>query len=181
MKVFEYGSGGSSIYFAGKVDEVISIEHDESWYKDVASQIRTKSISNWKGYWIPAQELDYPIIQDVSDPDQYASLDDRFNNRYIFKEYASAIERYPAGYFDIVMIDGRARPSCIKHALNKVKERGYLILDNSDREYYLIKTQQIILEHGFKLVLKSYGPVPHHHLFATTSIYIKHRQHSGGS
>src|SRR2546430_9982143 len=31
MRVFEYGSGGSSLFFSRRVREVVSVEHDGAW------------------------------------------------------------------------------------------------------------------------------------------------------
>jgi predicted O-methyltransferase YrrM len=56
-----------------------------------------------------------------------------------FALYVKQIDEFPDEYFDIILIDGRARPSCIKRSVSKVKPGGLLILDNSEREYYLAK------------------------------------------
>ena len=37
MNVFEYGSGNSTLWWAGKTKSVISIEDDENWYNKVSS------------------------------------------------------------------------------------------------------------------------------------------------
>lgn len=42
MRVFEYGCGGSTEWFAERVDEVISVEHDNDW----ANRVDSKSSSN---------------------------------------------------------------------------------------------------------------------------------------
>ena len=39
MTVFEYGSGSSTHYFADKVKQVYSVEHDKDWYKKVADSL----------------------------------------------------------------------------------------------------------------------------------------------
>jgi hypothetical protein len=56
---------------------------------------------------------------------------------FILEDYVKSIEDYPDGYFDLVVVDGRARPSCILHSMQKVKVNGILLLDNADRSYYL--------------------------------------------
>lgn len=35
MKVFEFGSGGSTLWWADRVSEIISIEHDRNWYRNI--------------------------------------------------------------------------------------------------------------------------------------------------
>jgi hypothetical protein len=32
MNLFEYGTGNSTLYFASRVQQVISVEHDQRWY-----------------------------------------------------------------------------------------------------------------------------------------------------
>jgi predicted O-methyltransferase YrrM len=39
ISVFEYGSGASTVWWASRVKNVISVEHDETWYRDVLQQI----------------------------------------------------------------------------------------------------------------------------------------------
>lgn len=39
ITVFEFGSGNSTIWWADKVHSVISVEHDEQWYKTVITSI----------------------------------------------------------------------------------------------------------------------------------------------
>jgi hypothetical protein len=74
-------------------------------------------------------------LADPADPDSYATADETYR-AMSFQGYASAIDDYPDGYFDVVQIDGRARPSCFKHSLRKVKPNGYLVWDNTEREHY---------------------------------------------
>lgn len=39
MSVFEYGCGGSTLWWASMVNEVISIEHEKSWYQRILPTI----------------------------------------------------------------------------------------------------------------------------------------------
>ena len=39
LSVFEYGCGGSTLWWAARVREVVSVEHDEKWYKNIASKV----------------------------------------------------------------------------------------------------------------------------------------------
>lgn len=39
MSVFEYGCGGSTLWWASRVKEVISIEHDKDWYQKILPTI----------------------------------------------------------------------------------------------------------------------------------------------
>lgn len=46
MSVFEYGCGGSTIWWASRVKEVISIEHDKDWYQKVKLRVPGNVIIN---------------------------------------------------------------------------------------------------------------------------------------
>ena len=37
QKVFEYGSGSSTLFYAQRVAKVVSVEHDENWYNKIRS------------------------------------------------------------------------------------------------------------------------------------------------
>ncbi|MEJ5961236.1 FkbM family methyltransferase [Pedobacter immunditicola] len=39
QKVFEYGSGSSTLFYAKRVSKVVSVEHDENWFNKI---VRTK-------------------------------------------------------------------------------------------------------------------------------------------
>ena len=114
------------------------------------------------------------IKEDFSNPDYYASSCKEFNGKS-FLEYAISIEDYPDNYFDMVLIDGRARPSCIKHSINKVKENGFLILDDSDRKHYIsyFKSSSSDFEKLFNKINSFYGPAPYCEEFCETTIWQK--------
>jgi len=134
MHVYEYGSGGSTLFFAERVQEVISTEHNKDWYRQVLEEINRAGITNCHiRLFQPGPAAS--VKQDLSDPDAYISSDDNYPGMS-FREYASSIDSYPDRYFDVIFIDGRSRPSCFKHAERKLKQGGYLILDNAETRYY---------------------------------------------
>jgi hypothetical protein len=136
MKVFEYGAGGSTLFFAKRAKEVISIEHDEVWFQNVSSSLEARGLCKTVNFHLVVPENnDGQLNLDPSEPESYASGGSEFFG-YTFRNYAKTIDHYEDSYFDVVLIDGRARPACFKHAVSKVKKNGFLILDNSERGYY---------------------------------------------
>lgn len=99
LSVFEWGCGGSSVYFANRVKKIITIEHNREWLNKVTNQVNH---NNWEGYCYPPEKL----------KDEYSSTDAKFTG-YSFKNYVKAIDIYRDNIFDIIMIDGRARTQCI--------------------------------------------------------------------
>lgn len=134
MSVFEYSSGGSTIFISKRVKEVFSIEHDKDWYQIISNEIRNQHIDNCKLLLIEP-ETDLFNREDYSDPNNYISSLPIYLNMN-FRRYVLSINEFPDEYFDLVFVDGRARPSCITNSIPKIKPGGYLMLDNSERERY---------------------------------------------
>lgn len=120
--IFEWGSGGSTLFFENKKAKVFSVEHDKEWF-DKVKPLLNKKLTTYT-LAIPTQGK------------THKSSDKNYKN-LSFKNYCNLIKRFPDNYFDFVSVDGRARNSCIKQSISKVKNGGYLILDNSEREEYL--------------------------------------------
>lgn len=136
MRVFEYGSGGSTLFFAKRVKQVVSVEHNPEWFYLIEKILRQMEISNVEYFLREPEEMEQEHKTDSIDPYSYTS---RFQNKFnqmSFYKYVIMMENYPDEYFDLVLIDGRARPSCIMHAVKKVKDNGVIILDNSERARY---------------------------------------------
>jgi hypothetical protein len=138
MRVFEYGSGGSTLYWLRHGAKLCSIEHDAAWYELVRSRVPRGARVDYR-----LVEADPPAPAgeplDPADPSAYASADAVFSGR-TFRRYASQIDGFPDGSFDLILVDGRARPACLHHAAPKVRCGGLLVLDNADRAYYLART-----------------------------------------
>lgn len=136
MVVFEYGSGGSSLFIAERVQQLYSVDHDELWYNKVKELIAEKGIRNINYSLFKPEPVISPAQSGCGNPANYLSCMGEFQ-QLKFETYARSIDQFPANHFDLVIVDGRARPSCIKHAMTKVKQGGVLLLDNADRAYYL--------------------------------------------
>lgn len=171
MKVFEYGSGGSTLFWARRVQEVYSVEHDPTWVKDVAEQLKRKKIQNVQLMQVAPQKENYFQSKIISNPYDYISDDYSFHG-YHFEEYVKTIDQYPDNYFDVVVVDGRARPSCLLNARRKVKSNGYLLIDNTERTYYFEKTLPTLLAEKWEQQ-DFYGPVPYLDHFCQTTVFKK--------
>lgn len=133
--VFEYGSGGSSLYYASRVGQVVSVEHEKTWYEQLRRALADRDISNCDLRFVPPQPDPAALGADPADPEGCVSSFEAYRGCR-FYDYALQIAPFPDAYFDLVVVDGRARPSCIWHARAKVKPGGYLMLDNSERPHY---------------------------------------------
>lgn len=170
-KVFEFGGGGSTLFFTSRAGEVVTTEHNKEWFAVLTDVVKKKSISNWKGSLIEAAKGDLLAAPEKANPDHYSS-GDKESKGYNYKAYASSIDKFEDSYFDFILVDGRSRPSCIKHSLSKLKKHGYLIVDNSDREYYLEYFKEILAK-DFIRELDGFGPTPYLKHFTKTTIWRK--------
>ena len=135
MKIFEYGCGGSTLFMSALTEKVISVEHDPVYYITLKDEIKKGGIKNCKLFFSPPNN-------GAPKNTIYASTDEKYKNMN-FEKYIETINKYPDNYFDLVFIDGRARNGCIVNALPKIKNSGYLLLDNSDRLEYEIGKEKL--------------------------------------
>jgi hypothetical protein len=136
-KIFEYGSGSSTEYWLNKDCRVTSIEHDRAFYREMEDRLTGRC-----EYHLVESESAVDARRLSPDcPDSFVSADFKEFN---FERYVKSIDTFENETFDMVVVDGRARPSCIKRAIPKIKSQGLLVLDNSDRKYYLIKTGKLL-------------------------------------
>jgi len=171
MHVFEYGSGGSTIFFAKRVGAVVSIEHHREWYNRVTQELHRKKIYNGM-VRLAEPENHENFNADFMDPAGYASDGSEYKGK-TFKKYASSIDGYPDGNFDVIVIDGRARISCFKHTLKKLKVNGYLMLDNAECANYAHIHESLSGEDWQKYSF--YGPGPYNMYFWRTCFWKKLR------
>lgn len=124
-RVFEWGSGGSTLFWCDRVEQVVSVEHDTEWYRVVKQIQRQEEVKNCE--YILAKPFASEIEGD------YSSIRSPGKD---FCDYVHVIDRFPNHCFDFILIDGRVRVACIRQAIPKLMPGGYLIVDNSDREDY---------------------------------------------
>ena len=73
--------------------------------------------------------------------------------------------------FDVVVVDGRDRVRCAKHAVNALSDRGVIIFDDSQRGTYE-EGLEYLAEKGFRR-LDFEGLKPNNYGFDRTSIFYK--------
>jgi predicted O-methyltransferase YrrM len=122
-RVFEWGSGGSTLWLAKRSESVISVEYDGSW----AETMRPLLPENAR------------LVREV--PDRLTGAlgevgSKRMGFRHLdFADYVDAIAR-EEGLFDLIVIDGRAREACLDRAMTKLADGGVIVIDNTNRRRY---------------------------------------------
>jgi predicted O-methyltransferase YrrM len=120
--IFEWGSGGSTIWFAMKqVGRVVTVEHNPAWHQQIleAAQLRGLTIEAHLRPAVPCPGCRHSAGHPASAPD----MD--------FSAYV-AIE----GSYDLILVDGRARVMCFRNAVEHLRPGGYLVLHDSERQCY---------------------------------------------
>ncbi len=134
-RVCEYGAGGSTLFALERGAEVVTIDWDADWSRRVGAAISLQHRAAWTLELVPPQADGRAAALDPSDPAAYVSASPAFVN-FAFDAYAATIDRFEDGAFELVLVAGRARPSCVRHALAKVAPGGLLVLDHSERPWY---------------------------------------------
>jgi predicted O-methyltransferase YrrM len=109
--IFEFGSGFSTIWLSQRAGRVVSIEHNEQWFRHVREQITRRKLTNCELSLVPL---------------------DRFAEQFGRREDQS---------FDLIYVDADEREegerlAHVAVAVSKLKHGGYLLLDDSDRPGY---------------------------------------------
>lgn len=121
-RVFEWGSGASTLWLAKRAGSVTSVEHDEAW----ADAVHPWLPHNAELLVVPPE----PLRGDAGVPSGkrgFAGLD--------FADYVAAIDGVP-GRFDLIVVDGRAREACLARALPRLSPDGIVVFDNAARPRY---------------------------------------------
>jgi hypothetical protein len=136
MAVCEYGSGGSTLFFARRVKSVFSIEDNPGWFELVTQQLQEKAIKNARL--------------------KLCAFD--FKNPVGF-EHSAYLHAMPDERFDVIVVDGseewtKVRPICFAKAEQQVTCGGIIVVDDSWRYPTLRETHQA---HSYK-IFESVGP-----------------------
>lgn len=91
MRVFEFGSGYSTLWFGKNVSEVASVENDPDYFRVVQGYLQENQIEN--------------VI---------------YNLRPEEDGYVNSIHEFD-GQFDLVFVDGRFRKRCMEQAFGKAE------------------------------------------------------------
>ncbi len=111
-QMLEFGSGRSTLWFAEHVKHIISVEHNPVWYKEIASKIQEKGISNITYHLHPKQPDSVPASQ---------------------SDYVLVSQSIPVESLDVVLVDGIYRAQCVLQSLPLIMDGGILVIDNVNR------------------------------------------------
>jgi len=120
-RVFEWGSGASTLWLAARAGSVRSVEHDRGW----ADVLQPRLPANASLSVVPPEPSAAPAVGSAKPG--HAGLD--------FAAYVAAIDATDGDY-DVIVIDGRAREACLERAVGRLAPDGLIVFDNVDRQRY---------------------------------------------
>ena len=115
MTVFEFGSGGSTLFFARRCRQIRSVEDDPIWAARVRTRVAELGLSN-------AEIIECPF--DFSDATGF--------------EDSTYLTQVRAATCDVIIVDGAdndytVRPHCFHAAEDQVNPGGIIVVDDSWR------------------------------------------------
>lgn len=139
LAMFEYGGGQSSLYWAARLRRLVSIDHDLAF----AALIRLTLPGNAE-FRIVAEDEPVPAhlehvlhaMPSFADPERTVQTWRSGQLNQAFRSYGLQILAYPQNSFDVVVIDGMARTLSTWAAVQSFRQRGFVVFDNSDRDFY---------------------------------------------
>ncbi|MDR9397008.1 class I SAM-dependent methyltransferase [Pontimonas sp.] len=120
-RVFEWGSGASTIWLEKRAGAVISVEYDPEWHAMMQSLVGPHTTL----VHTPAEASKQPSVG--SKMWGHKDLD--------YRDYVAALDQVD-GAFDLIVIDGRARSACLEKAVTRLAPGGMVVFDNTNRRRY---------------------------------------------
>lgn len=151
-EVFEFGSGGSSVFLARRARSVVCVENDAAWHEVVTARARRLGLANLHC--------------------ELHAFADAEAARYRELPYFRAIE---GRRFDLIIVDGfcgyttgrygRLRPHCFALALQAVRPGGMIVVDD-----YWMYPEFAALAPSAKLTIFE-GPGPCRYGVTSTAVF----------
>jgi SAM-dependent methyltransferase len=138
LRVFEWGAGGSTVFFAERDCHVVSVETDPNWASAVLSILKSRGCSgNVSSRCLPIDEGDLDAISD----------------------YLGVVHNGEP--WDVIVVDGPensilSRVDCVREAAHALKPGGMLVLDDAYRPAYAQVPQ--VLSGWTRLRFRGLGP-----------------------
>lgn len=128
IRVFEWGSGASTLWLAKRVDRIDSVEHHRGFGEMIRDQLAGGASRR-------AEYATLHIVEPVTSNDPEIGSQKEGMGGLDFAAYVRSIDDVD-GEFDLVVIDGRAREVCLQAALPHLAPDGLVVFDNTHRRRY---------------------------------------------
>ncbi len=165
-RVFEWGSGASTLYYGDMGVEIVAVEHHREWAELVQRRLSERGSTG-------------RVLHRPPEPGPTATSATSVRPEFAgqnFDRYVGAIDEID-GEFDLIVVDGRARNACGARALHRLAPGGCILLDNAERPRYEPLHQ--MLSHLERIDFSGLGP--YSAAPWRTTIWRKPRSVAGGA
>lgn len=134
-RIFEFGSGSSTLFFAKKVEKVIALESDKKWHEIMRRKLSEANVKN----------VELILMEDALENSEYENFvknhtkqktEDSIKNLSEQEASDSFIGDLASQKFDFIIIDSLKRFACAQNSIAALKPDGAIILDDSERPNY---------------------------------------------
>eukprot|EP00002_Diphylleia_rotans_P032419 TRINITY_DN6803_c0_g1_i6.p1 TRINITY_DN6803_c0_g1~~TRINITY_DN6803_c0_g1_i6.p1 ORF type:complete len:252 (+),score=47.82 TRINITY_DN6803_c0_g1_i6:49-804(+) len=122
--MLEWGSGRSTFYFSRFVHKYYSIESDAGWCSTVQQQIQSLNLTDKIKIICIART--FTDQKQIGIPSSFAE----------YEKYIHAVDLWNVKAFDLVLIDGRARPQCALKVVPYLHKDSVVFIHDWSRSYY---------------------------------------------
>lgn len=134
FRLYEFGSGNSTRWFASRVGFVKSIEHSPEWYEILKDKLPANTLLVHEPL---DSSLDYHSMAFMGINDATA--------------YSTEIKK-SGELYDIIVVDGVNRTNCIVTALDCVTATGVIIVDNLEYSHEMQDGLNLLAERGYRKI-----------------------------
>ena len=125
-RVFEFGSGASTVWLARRSAVVYSVEHDDSFARVMQRVLAEADL---------ADSVKLIVVRPTKSADPQVRSGRPGEDELDFAGYVNAVQQV-GGEFDVICVDGRARVACALAAVEHLAPGGILVWDDSQRPRY---------------------------------------------
>ena len=147
--MFEIGSGGSTIMFSKKCKKLYSLESSQLWFNKVNKYINDNNLDNIEYYCVLPND---PNVREKHTPGISRTYEQ-------YKDYVDKIDDFDDNFFDVIFIDGVARPHCYLKSFNKIKSDGYVIIHDFYNGDFSNPNWSLDKEWNYSLLFKYYETI----------------------
>jgi hypothetical protein len=101
--ILEFGSGHSTLFWAERVKQILSIETNKEWFDEIGMKLERRSVS-------------------------HVSLEHHDTS----EQYLFSLKQDPVRQFDVIIVDAIDRFKTLEGTIDMLSDAGFVILDNSD-------------------------------------------------
>ena len=121
--IFEFGCGASTLFFASKVQKIISLESNRRWFEIITAILKNSGDFLLEKNFFANANCEIFLNEQALDCDDYQHFAKDYSQKNNLK-------------FDFLIVDSLKRFECVKNSYTSIKNDGYLILDDSERPNY---------------------------------------------